>query len=315
LGEPSWARSPRTRTACRSGARRTTSASGTRRTQVDAYELPDAGSARRIATFHLDGVRLCHDFAATERYLVFAFAPLYLSLFDMVLLRRPPVSGARWKPARGAEIVVVPIDEPTRVRRFRAGAFLLEHVVNAFEDGGKLVVDCTYYDHADGLEKFIGGLTSGRVDAPLRSEIRRLTIDPERDNLESETVLSRAVELPRVSPHVEARRHRHTYCVAFAARGGGAPFERLLKHDLETGRIDEYDPGDERYAGEGVFVARPDATAEDDGWLLTMVYDAGTDRSCLEVLDARCIGDGPVASCHFDHPIPFGFHGAWVPGV
>ena len=67
--------------------------------------------------------------------------------------------------------------------------------------------------------------------------------------------------------------------------------------------------------GEGVFVPRAGGTAEDDGWVLTMVYDARGDRSRLEVLDARGLGDGPVAACEFDHPIPLGFHGAWRPAA
>ena len=284
-----------------------------RSTQVDAYELPDEGPARRLATFTVDGVRVLHDFVATERHLVFVFSPLYMSLVDVLFRRRAPISDARWKPELGAEIVVVPIDTPTLVRRFRADGFLMEHVVNAFEDGGKVVFDYTHYAHADGLEKFVGGVVDGRIDAPLRSEVRRGTLDPTRDGLTTEVVLPKAVELPRVAPRVEGVRHRFGYYVGTATSGGEAPFARLLKHDLETGRIDTYEPGGGRSPGEGVFVPRPGGTTEDDGWLLTMVYDASEDRSRLEVLDARSIGDGPVASCHFDHAIPFGFHGAWAP--
>ena len=285
------------------------------RTRVDAYELPDDGEARRVTTFQLDGVRILHDFAATERHLVFAFAPQYLSLFRTMVLRRPPVASALWKPSRGTEIVIVPIDAPSLVRRFHVDAFLFEHLVNAFEDGDRIVVDYTHYAHPDGLERFVGGLTAGRVDAPLRSEIRRMTIRADRDYVDTESVLQRAVELPRVSPHVEGRQHRYTYCVGFGDASCLAPFQHVLKHDLETGRVDAYDPGSLRYAGEPVFVPRSGDGAEDDGWLLTMVYDARRDRSALEVLDARAPSDGPVAACHFDHAIPFGFHGAWAPAA
>lgn len=281
-----------------------------RTTQVDVYALPDEGRARRIATFALDGIRLNHDFAVTENHIVFAFAPHYLSLVNMLLLRRPPVASARWREVRGTEIVVVPIDHPTIVRRFRVDAFMLEHVVNAFEEGGRLVVDYTHYAHADGLECFVGGLTRGRVDAPLESEIRRMRIDVAHEKIESETILARAVELPRVSPRVEARRHRHAYMGGFRPGADGS-FGVLLKHDLETGRVDAYDPGARAYVGEGVFVPRPAGTAEDEGWLLTMVYDANADASRLEILDARALSDGPIASCAFDHAIPFGFHGAF----
>jgi all-trans-8'-apo-beta-carotenal 15,15'-oxygenase len=257
-------------------------------------------------------VRVLHDFVATERHLVFTFAPLYMSLVDVLFRQRAPISDARWKPERGTEIVVVPIDTPKQIRRFRTDGFLLEHTVNAFEEGGKIVFDYTHYAHSDGLEEFVGGVVGGRIDAPLRSEIRRATLDPARDGVTSEVVLPRAVELPRVSPRVEGSRHRFAYYAGAATNAGDAPFARLLKHDLETGRVDTYEPGTDRSPGEGVFVPRPEGTAEDDGWLLTMVYDAREDRSRLEVLDARSIGDGPIAACHFDHLIPFGFHGAWA---
>ena len=40
----------------------------------------------------------------------------------------------------------------------------------------------------------------------------------------------------------------------------------------------------------------------------------GTDSAAfLEVLDARKPSDGPVARCRFDHGIPFGFHGLYLP--
>jgi all-trans-8'-apo-beta-carotenal 15,15'-oxygenase len=287
------------------------------RSQVDVYALPDEGPAKRIASFPLSGIRLNHDFAVTENHLVFAFAPHMLSLVNTVLRRQPPVSSAAWRPERGTEIVVIPIDAPSLVRRFRVDAFMLEHVANAYEDGDAIVVDCTHYAHSDGLERFAGSLTSGRIAAPLASELRRLRIRPERESLESEVLSARPVELPRVSPHVEAGRHRFAYAVEFAGEG---PFGSLLKFDIETGGVNAYDPGPRRYLGEGVFVPRSPAPAasgeargEDDGWVLTMVYDADEDRSCLEVLDARAIGDGPIAACHFDHPVPFGFHGAFAP--
>jgi all-trans-8'-apo-beta-carotenal 15,15'-oxygenase len=281
-------------------------------TTVDVYALPDDGEARRITSFGLDGARLNHDFAATGRHLVFAFAPQYLSLWQMIARGKPPVASAAWRPERGTEIVVVPIDEPEKAVRFHVDAFLLEHVANAFEGpDGRVVLDCTYYETAAGLEDFVGGLTSGRVGKPLASELRRLTIDVAKRTLTTETVLARPIELPRVSPRVDAEPHRFVYSACFPARAQEGMHTTLLRLDTATDELHSYDPGPSRFAGEGVFVPRPGGSTEDDGWVLTMVYDARDDRSALEVLDARGIGDGPVASCRFDHPVPFGFHGAW----
>jgi all-trans-8'-apo-beta-carotenal 15,15'-oxygenase len=277
-------------------------------TKLSVYAMPDDGVVTCIAHLPLEGVRLVHDFVATERHLVFAVAPQYLSLWR-TLRGQGPVGSAAWREAKGTEILVVPIDAPASVVRFRTDAFLMEHLVNAFEDGDDVVFDYTHYKSADGLERYVRGLIRGTVEGPLGASIRRAHVDVKGRKFTSETILDHPVELPRVAPRVECVRHRFAYCVKAA---DDAPFVAVLKHDTESGRVETYSPGDGRYPGEAIFVPRDTASAEDDGWLLTMVYDARDDWSRLEVLDARRIGDGPVASCRFDHPIPFGFHGAWA---
>lgn len=285
-----------------------------RSTTVDVYAMPDEGPARRLTSFTVEGARLQHDFAATGRHLVFAFAPSYLSLWNIVVRRQAPVASAPWRPERGTEIVVVPMDAPERIRRFHVDAFLGEHVANAFETtDGRIVIDYTHYDSPAGLEEFAGSVVSGRLAAPLGSTLRRMTLDVAAGTAKTEMLLDRPVELPRVSPRVDAEPHRFVYAAGFPTRAEEGVHTTLLKLDAATGRVDGYDPGPTRFAGEGVFVPRLGGTTEDDGWVLTMVYDASTDRSALEVLDARAIADGPVASCAFDHPIPFGFHGAFQP--
>lgn len=51
---------------------------------------------------------------------------------------------------------------------------------------------------------------------------------------------------------------------------------------------------------------RPGATAEDDGWVLTLVYDAVATRTSLAILDAQRIEEGPVAWVHLPHHVPLG---------
>jgi carotenoid cleavage dioxygenase-like enzyme len=59
-----------------------------------------------------------------------------------------------------------------------------------------------------------------------------------------------------------------------------------------------------------VFVAAPDARAEDEGVLLSVVFDSGTGRSFLVVLDAADLGE--LARAEAPHAIPYGFHGQFV---
>jgi all-trans-8'-apo-beta-carotenal 15,15'-oxygenase len=62
--------------------------------------------------------------------------------------------------------------------------------------------------------------------------------------------------------------------------------------------------------GEPIFVPRTQDAAEDDGWLLAVVYLGAEHRSQLTVLDAR--GLEHVATLRLKHHIPFGFHGTFT---
>jgi all-trans-8'-apo-beta-carotenal 15,15'-oxygenase len=286
-----------------------------RRAFIDLYELPARGAARRLASVQTDGPSFVHDFVATDRHLVLVLAPVHMSLWSL-LRKRGPMSSATWRPGRGTEIVVVPIDDPARVTRFRVPAFVLEHTANAYEVGGAIHFDFTHYESPDGLERAVRGLVRGEIEAAPATRLARGTLDPARRTLRIETVADVACELPRVAGAVESRRHRFVYAVAHmrpeAARL--TPFDALVKIDVATGAVARISLGVDRYPSEAVFVARPDPSAEDDGWLLSLVYDVARDASFLAVLDARD-PSGIVAKAWMNHHVPPGFHGIWREGA
>ncbi len=67
-----------------------------------------------------------------------------------------------------------------------------------------------------------------------------------------------------------------------------------------------------RYAGAPIFVPRPSGVAEDDGYLLTNVYDSNTHRTDIAILDAAKIDNGPLALLRLPVHVPYSFHGIWV---
>ena len=69
------------------------------------------------------------------------------------------------------------------------------------------------------------------------------------------------------------------------------------------------------WCGEPVFApAAPDA-AEDEGYVLSLVYDGPSNRTSLVVLDARDFGGTPRARLWLRNRIPMGFHGNFAPGL
>ena len=52
---------------------------------------------------------------------------------------------------------------------------------------------------------------------------------------------------------------------------------------------------------------------EDDGWVLSVGFDAELQQSELVLLDASDIEAGPVAILPLQNPVGYGLHGSWVP--
>lgn len=70
--------------------------------------------------------------------------------------------------------------------------------------------------------------------------------------------------------------------------------------------------GEGKQGGECVFVPRVGAVSEDDGYLLTFVYDVHTNTSQFVVYDAKTFSETPLATVALPQRVPFGFHGNWV---
>ncbi|MGZ3427748.1 MAG: carotenoid oxygenase family protein [Polyangia bacterium] len=282
-----------------------------RRTEMDLFALPDEGPARRLGTVTLPGATMIHDFIATDRYLVFFAPPLRLRILRTLVGRGTFGENLRWQPGEGTEVLVVPIDDPTRVRRFTTPAFYQWHFATAFERGDELVVDYVRYpDFAS--NRWLGEVSEGPASTGLGGKLHRARIDPARGSFADEERAPMACEFPRVARPAQA--NRQVYVVAHsdeAAERG--MFDRVARIDVERGTVESVALGEAQYPSEPVFVRRPDGRDEDDGWLLTLVYDGIAHQSGVAVLDAREPGRGPIARAWFDHHVPFTFHGNFAP--
>jgi Lignostilbene-alpha,beta-dioxygenase and related enzymes len=93
---------------------------------------------------------------------------------------------------------------------------------------------------------------------------------------------------------------------------GNAPNQAILKVDLKSDDRQLWSAAPRGYVGEPVFVPRSSG-AEDEGWLLTLVFDASCDRSYLAILDASNLNQGPIARLYLKHHVPYGLHGSFTP--
>ena len=97
----------------------------------------------------------------------------------------------------------------------------------------------------------------------------------------------------------------------FISNPPSASFNTICRVDAETGDVARHDFGN-RLGGEAVFIPRPGAAAEDDGYLAVFAFDPETGTSDFVLLDARHVDDGPVAVVRLPQRVPQGLHGTWI---
>ncbi|XXT18901.1 carotenoid oxygenase family protein [Sorangium sp. So ce429] len=273
-----------------------------RKTQIDLFELPyKHRPARRLGQVELAHPVMLHDFVATERHLVFLVSPVRLVLWRAALMLTPVSKLVRWSEQDGTEVIVVPIDAPRSVTRFRVDPFFQWHFAGGFERGGEIAVDLVRYPRLNSLHQ-----TGER--AARCGTYHRAIIDLARRSLTSTEVIPVGCEFPQIDPRRSGSAFRYAWCVADGAAG-----DSITRIDTETGETVVYNLAASERASEPLFWPRAPDSGESDGWVLSLIYDASTHTSHVAVFDANGLQDGPVARVHFDHHVPPTYHGKWVP--
>jgi all-trans-8'-apo-beta-carotenal 15,15'-oxygenase len=277
---------------------------------LDVYVLPREGKPRLLTSIPMQRpVMVIHDLAMSDQHLIFMQHPVKLaSMIPMLMGIGSPMDAIEWDEALGTEIIIVPIARPNDVMRFQVPAFFHFHYGNAFDDGGSIAIDlCRYAGFSLGDAFMLDGLRSGDAwpNAPIAT-YERVFLDVANESARFEKLWDANADFPITHPDKQGVRARYVWALVCRDH-----VDRIEKIDLETGDVKQSTFAWDQCPGEPTFVPRPGATDEDDGWILTMVYDAASDTSYVAVLDARDPAH-TIAKARFDHHVPFPIHGAWA---
>lgn len=251
-----------------------------------------------------------HSFALTERYVVLIVWPAYLSPLKL-LWNRNITDSMNWEPEDGTVFHVVDRRQRKLVARYRSEPFFAFHNVNAWDEGGDVVIDLCGHDDPSVIDElFVDRLRDistvpglGRLRRYRLENVSSATIDEPR-SVSARTLSDAPVELPRFNQNYHMSPTRYVYGIS---AGENSDFwDALVKIDVQTGDHRIWNE-DGCYPGEPVVVAAPEGEDEDDGVLLSVVLDGHDGSSFLLVLDAGTLEE--VARATGAPPVPFGFHG------
>jgi carotenoid cleavage dioxygenase len=281
---------------------------------VTMFEFTPQGRKVWDAKIQVPYVGMLHDFAVTEKHVVFYVIPLAFAEKQMA------DGGPHWAWDNSLPTYFGFVrrgGDGKDVRWIKGPTRSATHVMGAFDDKEKLIVDVEmslsnpfpFMPMADGTR---WDPVSGS------SHITRLSVD-----LSKRTPSAYGIE--QMYPHVGAlprqddRYNTEPYRYGFlgcpdpkAAPGTGGACYTRFDHQNRTYTL--FNAGTETNLNECCFAPRNANAPEGSGYLMGVANrtsEAG--RADLVILDAERLADGPVATVHLPMRVPTQSHGWWVP--
>ncbi|GAA0559413.1 carotenoid oxygenase family protein [Actinomadura livida] len=247
---------------------------------------------------------MVHDFALTQKYVVVYDLPI---TFSMALAEAGAGLPYEWNDAHQARVGLLPrgggADD---VRWIDIPPCWVFHTLNAYDDGDDVIVD---------LARFPSFMHGGRLEGNPPPVLDRWTIDPAAGKVVQETVDDRPQEFPRMDERLSTHRHRYGYTVTAGVVVQDKVGEALMKHDYRSGTSETRLFPAGSGVGEAVFVPAAPDSAEDDGYLMTLVFDPVRQGTDLVIIASQDFTGEPVATVHLPVRVPLGFHGSWAPDL
>lgn len=267
----------------------------------------DTGTSTRVAEgrVRLERLPYVHSFGVSERFATLIDHPFTVSPRTMLWSNKGFVDHFEWAPGQGARLWKVD-RRSGESKAYETDAFFCFHTINQFEEGDYVVLDLLAWSDPSiiaklDLELLANGhppITSKWVRARLGAGSSKVTLEPMAGDLFEFPVINLKRALAKTT------RVAWGATITGSAEGGDAALLKVVPGEA-TRRFSAkgWTPG------EPVMTPRPDATADDQGVLLSVASHAEGKKTALFVVDAESMSE--LARVEVDVGLPLGFHGSF----
>ncbi|BAT78346.1 hypothetical protein LR48_Vigan561s001300 [Vigna angularis] len=263
-----------------------------------------------------------HSFPVTEHYVVVPEMPLRYCAQNLLKAEPTPLYKFEWHPQSKAFMHVMCKTSGNIVASVEVPLFVTFHFINAYEEEDEdgrvtaIIADCCEHNsdptildrlRLQNLRSFNGedvlpDARVGRFRIPLDgSPYGELdaALDPNEHG--------KGMDMCSINPNNLGKKYRYAYACG-AQRPCNFP-NTLTKLDLELKKATNWHE-EGAVPSEPFFVARPGATEEDDGVVISIVSEKNGEGYAL-LLDGSTFEE--IARAKFPYGLPYGLHGCWVP--
>jgi carotenoid cleavage dioxygenase len=282
---------------------------------VNIFEITPQGKFVWNAWIKVPYVGMLHDFAVTQKHIVFFVIPL---AFDEQQIKNGGIHWS-WDSSKPTYFGVFRRGGDAKdLRWFKGPERSATHVMGCFSEGDKVYVDV----EMSGYNPFpFMPMRDGSRWDPVRgaSRITRLSVDLKNKR---STTYDMEVLYPNfigALPRQDDRYNTMPYTVGFLPvpdpePNGAPPQACYARMHHPTRKTQVFRSGQNTTLGECCFAPKSKTAAEGEGYLMGVVnhQDQGG-RSDLVILDAQHIDQGPIATVKLPIRAVGQIHGWWVP--
>ncbi|MGK7944761.1 MAG: carotenoid oxygenase family protein [Microcystaceae cyanobacterium] len=262
------------------------------------------GELLRTLPIELPVGGMVHDFAITANYTIFFDLPVHFRPERMAQGQHP----LGFDPHSPSRFGILPRHgESEQIRWFEMPSCYIYHTLNAYEDNDEIVLLAC---RMSATNVFVTNEDDRIADGDI-PYLYRWRFNLKTGQGTEEKLDEIPSEFPRINDNFMGKKGKYGYSAKIAPSQTPL-FNGLIKYDLETGRSEHHEFGQGRYGGEAVFAPRLNASQEDDGWLVTYVYDESAQTSELVVINAQDFSGDAIARVIIPQRVPYGFHGTWL---
>ena len=273
------------------------------------------GTVKHFTKVPTPGPRIPHDLGITENYSILMDLPL---IYDIGVMVRKGKAVPVFKKDMPSRFGIIPrFGNAEDVRWFEAEPCYIYHTINCWEEGDEIVMDCCINPDPTPQKNLPKGSTAvEKLSAYLllNAYLHRYRFNLKTGETKEYRLDDVKTEFPLMNSRYLGRKSKFAYNQRLEL-SKTFRFDAIMKYDTEKGTSVTHEYGQYKYGSESPFISKPNATSEDDGYVISFVTDAREGTSEVIIVDAKNMDKEPLARIILPQRVPVGFHGCWVDGT
>ena len=278
------------------------------------YDIDPSGQLNRTSVIDAPNADMVHDFAITERYLVFVLQPLVYS--DNAAINIAFADRLHWDDNEPVHVLVVDKQRLQIAHRFELPSFFAFHMGNAWQDESTIRIEVAT---APGFEPLMRQIVQASTrqdpgEAPQpQPQTTEIVLDLKNKRALTSTLPTSGIDFPRFDQRFTGLPTQQLFMMgrSNAMSDSVFGFNTVTAMRRNTDTEATFDFGSDTIAEEHLFVAAP-GDKPGRGWLVGTSYNWKMQHTALSVFNAEHVEDGPVAKAILPYSLPLGLHGQFV---